>query len=286
MKHLFFTLSFALIARIANGQNEKTTIGILPFSYSSFTNERYVETINEMVESAFVKANRQTIVSRLNFGELKGEIERNKGAEFIDGKAVSQGKQFGAQYLVKGHVLTVEVTKSYDNSTKSYSYNSIATLSVKVLDVETGAIVAGEVIRSTGGGIGDLLKGNFSSDNSEEASVTAAFRNLTDKVYAWVTKNFKASLSIIKLERNGKDVMVLVSGGSDIGLRSGSSLKIVELEVLEVNGKKLTREIDVAKLKVSKIEGTNFSLCKITDGEDEFLKKYEDKSPLKVITVK
>jgi hypothetical protein len=239
-----------------------------------------------MVESAFVKANRQTIVSRLNFGELKGEIDRNKGAEFIDGKAVAQGRQFGAQYLVKGHVLTVEATKTYSTSSKSYTYNTNATLSVKVLDVETGAIVASEVLRSTGGGIGDIFKGRLLSDDSEEASITSAFQNLTDKVYSWVTKNFKASLSIIKLERDGKDTMVLVSGGSDIGLRNGSSLKIVELEVLEVNGKKLTREIDVAKLKVSKIEGANFALCKITDGEEEFLKKYEEKSPLKVVTVK
>ena len=300
-------LLIVLGTTISYAQSDKTTVGILPFSYvNTGSVEQYVETINELVESAFVNANRQIVVSRTEFNELKQEIERNKGSEFIDGKAVNQGRQMGAQYLVKGRVLGAG--KSVEKTTSGTTYNAAKIdLSVKVIDVETGQVVASQVLHGTasdgrasnisdglGGGslLSTILKtteGTVINKGGTSDIMTAASESLSSTVYKWVSERFVAKLSIVKIleqdDRKGAQT-ILIAGGSSLGLRSGSRLKVVEMEELEVDGKTEVREIEVAQLKVDKVEGEKFSNCKVTDGGKELLLKFNAKTKLKALTVR
>lgn len=290
---IFIRLALCLLTVSTYAQSDKTTVGILPFSYVNSSDViQHVETINELVESAFVKANRQTVVSRMNFTDLKDEVDRNKGTEFIDGKAVTQGRQFGAQFLVKGRVLAAGGSRTYSSSSNSYSYSGKVGLAVKVLDVETGQVVASEVIQGTAGSsLGSLLSGGnvgLGASSTEEA-VDMASRNLAKKVYEWVKGQFSAKITIVKVveqdDRRGVQ-SVLIAGGSDIGLKNGSRLKVVEFEQMEIDGRTETREIEIGQLQVDKVEGPRFSICKVQRGNKELGAKIEQKASIKAVTVK
>jgi TolB-like protein len=279
-------LCYAIVffAQITNAQ-EKTSIGILPFTYvNGAANQQTVNSIQETVTNGFVKTKRFNIVDRTKMDALRNEKNLQKSEDFIDGTVVQQGVSLGASFLVSGHVVSANAEQMRaDDGT--ITYKTKLSINLKVIDVATGQVVSSETIEPKSGNslLGTLGVGSTTPD----ASIAKAIKGIEDKVDDFVSRNFPISFFIAEIqEKDGKGaaVKLMIAGGSEFGLSKGDKLKVVEISVMEVGGKKLTRKKEIGELKITKVEDENFSTCSVSSGGADIVAKFEAKANLQVVT--
>lgn len=272
------------------GQTEKTSVGILPFtSNSNSVNYQYVNSIQEEVTTSFVTTKRFNIVDRSKMDALKKEKELQKTNDFIDGSVVQQGKNLGAEFLISGHVNSANAEEfTYTDANgqlKSGGYKAKLSISLKIIDVATGQVTISETIEPKGGSM--LSQLTIGGESTADAAINKAIKDIHDKVDEFVSKNFPAAFSIVEVQEKdskGNATIVLISGGSEFGLVKGDQLKVVEITVMEVNGKKINRKKEIGTIKINKIEDENFSICSVKAGGIEINSRFEAKAKLQVIT--
>jgi len=263
---------------------EKTGVGILPFTYSSGAAERQsVNSIQETVTNAFVKTKRFNIVDRSKMDALKNEKELQKSDDFIDGNVIQQGVSLGANFLISGHVISAQAEQMVatdDKGNRTITYKAKLSITLKVIDVATGQVVISETIEPQAGN--SLLGAIGLGYSSPESAMSTAIKGIEKKVDKFVSQNFPISFSIAEIQEKGN---VLIAGGSDFGLKKGDKLKVVEITTMEVNGKKMLRKKEIGQLKITKVEDGNFSTCSINSGDAEIKSKFEAKANLQVLTL-
>ena len=286
-------LSIALMAGlnfVASAQ-EKTGVGIMAFTYvqgaASFQD---VNSIQETVTNAFVKTKRFNIVDRSKMDALKNEKDLQKSADFIDGTVIAQGVSLGANFLISGHVISaqaeqMETAPSSTTGQVTRTYKAKLSISLKVIDVETGQVVTSETIEPKAG---STLGGMFGmAPSTPQAAISKAIKGIEAKIDDFVGTNFPAAFSIAEIQEKdskGNATKILIAGGSAFGLKKGDKLKVVELLEMEVNGKKLQRKKEIGELKITKVEDENFSICSVSSGGIDINSKFEAKAKLQIIT--
>ncbi|MDR2653182.1 MAG: hypothetical protein LBC68_12885 [Prevotellaceae bacterium] len=286
MRKILF-LSVALISMI-NGVSimaqEKIVVGIPTFTYvEGKADPKDVVAVREEVINAFVKTKRFEIVDRdqISMDLMNQELEVQKGESFIDGTAIAQVKSLGAQYLIIGSVSTISITEGFAKDSQgrqsSTGWTARLLLSLKVLDLETGKILSSETIEPKSGGIAFI--GAFANPQSRESALNKALQDIEGQVDKFVLKNFPVTLKIVEFQ--GKQV--LISGGSEKGIKKGLKFIVAESVTVEVDGKQMERNKEIGQLEVAKVEDENFSLCKIKSGEKEIRAKFESNPNLKII---
>ena len=285
-------LLFLALIKI-NAQDEKKVIGIAPFTGAYDT--PILNSIEEVVSSSFGKTKRFNLVGRSQMSAIKKEKELQKTEDFIDNNYISQTKSLGAQLLVSGNVTSVNATQETHTDSQgrtSYSYNSTITLDLKVLDVETGQVIASDVVSSKADkGLLDLkswgnaLTGSTPSSGQEAYSV--ALKRLEKEIDNFVSKNFPVSFLIAEIQEQGGDgsaKTILISGGSAFGLKKGDKLSVAELVEMEVGGKKIIRKKEIGELKITKVEDENFSICEVKSGGIDINSKFKAQAKLQITT--
>jgi TolB-like protein len=277
-------LIFTIFSQILCAQ-EKTSIGILPFTYvNGASNQQTVNSIQETVTNGFVKTKRFNIVDRTKMDALRNEKNLQKSEDFIDGSVVQQGVSLGANYLVSGHVVSANAEQMRaDDGT--ITYKTKLSINLKVIDVASGQVVSSETIEPKSGS--SLLGAIGLGASSPEASIAKAIKGIEEKVDDFVSRNFPISFFIAEIqEKDGKGaaVKLMIAGGSEFGLSKGEKLKVVEISIMEVGGKKLTRKKEIGELKITKVEDENFSTCSVSSGGADIAAKFEAKANLQVVT--
>ena len=285
-------LLFLALIKI-NAQDEKKVIGIAPFTGAYDT--PILNSIEEVVSSSFGKTKRFNLVGRSQMNAIKNEKEVQKTEDFIDSKYIAQTKSLGAQLLISGNVTSVNATQETHTDSQgrtSYSYNSTITLDLKVLDVETGQVIASDVVSSKADkGLLDLkswgnaLTGSTPSSGQEAYSV--ALKRLEKEIDNFVSKNFPVSFLIAEIQEQGGDgsaKTILISGGSAFGLKKGDKLSVAELVEMEVGGKKIIRKKEIGELKITKVEDENFSICEVKSGGIDINSKFKAQAKLQITT--
>lgn len=278
MRKIFLSIIALFTTVIAvNAQSEKISVGIIPTTEASGRVTKETVMVTEELSNAFLKTNRFSIVDRSKMESLKRERELQKTEDFLDGSVISQSKSIGAKYLISS------VLSDYVNTGDKCQF----LISLKVIDVETGEIIASENMSPKSGGFGKaLLSGVVNAALETEGSLTSeekAFKNTLDKmapqIENFVLKNFPIEFVIVEEQAKGS---LLISGGSASGVKKGSILKVYEETMINVNGKELKRKKDVAELKVEKVEDENFSTCTIKSGDKLLKEKMSTNANLKV----
>jgi len=280
---------FVMVLSASITAQEKTPVGILPFTYvSGAVDYQHVNSIQETVINAFVKTRRFNIVDRSKTDALKKEKELQKTDDFIDGSVVEQGRNLGAAYLVSGHIISAkaEAVRSDDGRGHvTITYKAKLSISLKVIDVASGQVIASETIEPKSG---SFLGGLFGiGATSETESITKAIQKIEGKIDEFVANNFPVMFAIVEIQEKdgqGGATKVLLAGGSGFGLKSGDKLKVVELTEVEVYGKKLFRKKEIGELTVSAVEDENFSICSVTEGGFNIASRFEAKARLQVIS--
>jgi curli biogenesis system outer membrane secretion channel CsgG len=285
-KNLFLLIALiSMINGVSMMAQEKIVVSIPAFSYvTGNADPKDVATVQDEVINAFVKTKRFDIVDRgeISMAQINEELEVQKGENFIDGNVVAQGKSLGAQYLIMGAVPMISVTEGFakDNQGRQSStgWTARVLLSLRVVDLETGKIISSQAIEPKSGGVAFI--GAFVNPKSRESALNKALKDIEGQVDMFVLKNFPVTLQIVEFQ--GKQV--LISGGSEKGIKKGMKFTVAEPVTVEVDGKPMTRNKEVGQLEVAKVEDENFSLCKIKSGEKEIRAKFESNpNSLKII---
>jgi hypothetical protein len=290
MKRLIFIAFFSLFTSGLFAQ-EKLSVGILPFTFvQGASNSQNVNSIQETVVNAFVKKKRFNIVDRTKMDALKDEKNLQKSEDFIDGNVIQQGVSLGANFLISGHVISaqaerMETAPDQKTGQVTVSYKSKLSIQLKVIDVATGQVITSESIEPKGG---STLGGMFGvGPTTPEAAISKAIKGIEDKVDEFVNKNFPLSFPIVEIQETdskGNATKLMIAGGSGYNLKKGDKLKVVEVSMIEVNGKKLERKKEIGELKITKVEDDNFSTCSVSSGGVDINSRFEAKAKLLVIT--
>jgi len=282
-----FMISIALMAGLnfVSKAQEKIGVGIMSFTYvEGAASEKDVNSIQETVSNAFVKTKRFNIVDRSKMDALKKEKSLQRSEDFIDGKVIAQGVSLGANFLISGHVISAQADQMTTSEGKA-TYKAKLSISLKVIDVATGQVVASETIEPKSGS--SLLGAIGIGESSSQSAISKAIKGIESKIDEFVGTNFPQSFSIAEIQEKdskGNATKVLIAGGSAFGLKKGDKLKVVELTMIEVNGKKLQRKKEIGELKISKVEDDNFSTCSVSSGGLDINSKFEAKAKLQIIT--
>lgn len=256
-----------------NAQQEKISIAILPTKDAQDSSLSYPMMTNGLI-NAFSKNERFELVDRSRLDEIQQEKELQKTEDFLDNaKSIEQSKSLGAQYLLSS------TFSNYVNDGDVCRF----TLNLSIIDVETGKVVASDAIIPKSGGFGNQLLsgvanaylGTKGALTPKDKALQKAIDNITPMIDEFVLKNFPVYFSIIEILKSSGDgtpQKLLVSGGSDFGVKKGATLKVVEIVSMNVNGKMIDRKKDIAELKVEKVEDGNFSICKVNKGGSEIKK--------------
>ena len=291
MKKIILSIAlFAGINFVASAQ-EKTGVGIMSFTYvQGGADYQDVNSIQETVINAFVKTKRFNIVDRSKMDALKKEKDLQKSEDFIDGTVIQQGISLGANYLISGHVISaraerMETSPSSTTGNVTVTYKAKLSIQLKVIDVATGQVITSESIEPKGGSALGGMMGLAPS--SPQAAISKAIKGIEDKIDDFVNKNFPATFPIVEIQEKdskGNAEKVMIAGGSAFNLKKGDRLKVVEVLIVEVGGKKLERKKEIGELKITKVEDENFSICSVSSGGIEINSKFEAKAKLLVIT--
>jgi TolB-like protein len=288
MKKTILTLGIIFGCISSNFAQEKTGVGILSFTVGESSSSTYVNSIQETVTNAFVKTKRFNIVDRSKMDALKQEKNLQKSEDFIDGSVIQQGVSLGANYLISGHVISAKAESMEakdDKGNITITYKAKLSIQLKVIDVSTGQVVTSETIEPKAG---NSLMGAFGlGASTPEKAITKAIKEIEEKVDDFVGKNFPVSFQIVEIQEKssgGAAVKVMIAGGSAFGLKKGDKLKVVEVSIVEVGGKKLERKKEIGELKISKVEDENFSTCTVGNGGIEINSRFEAKAKILVIT--
>ncbi len=289
MKKIIFVIVFLVSVNFLVKAQEKTTIGIFPFTYAagSVTNPNNVYSIQEAVINGFVKTRRFTIVDRTKQQQAKKEKEDNKSEDFIDSKKLAeQGKSMGAEFIVVGHVISasVEEFRSTDEGKVSVSYEATIATNLQIIDVETGQISEAEMIKSSSD---KRLFDIFLTSRTPEAALATAIKTIDKSIDKFVADRFPIEFHISEIqEKDGKGnaTQVLIAGGSAFGIKKGDYFSVVEMVDANMGGKMVKRKKEIGKIKVTKVEDENFSICDVKEGGIEINAKFAAKATLKVIT--
>lgn len=281
-----------LIGSLFSAQ-EKVSIGVIPFTSSYDKN--ITRTIEEAVTNSFAKTKRFDMVSRAQMEALRNERELQKTEDFMDGTFIAQSKNIGAQYLIAGNVHSVTATEEnhVDSKGKRYiTYDSTISLDIKLIDIETGKIIASDILSTKADkGILSLKSWTNALTGKEPQSTQEAFavavKDIGGAIDKFVGANFPVSFPIVEIQEvdgsNGAK-KILIAGGSAFGLKEKDKLIVHEVIELQVGGKMMKRKKPIGELRVIKIEDENFSVCEVKTGGVELNNKFKAKANLQIIT--
>jgi len=285
---LFYAFT-ALMTTASFGQDaEKKVVAVTPFSSAgTFTARAYANSLTETVINSVVKVNRFKVVDRTSFDAILTEDNLQKGENFMDGLVVEQGKKMGAQYIITGNLKSASAEETYttdSNGRRTLSgYIGRLSYSIKIIDVVTGEILATELMGNSSGTALWIL--NISYGTQEEA-ISKAIQEADRDMQRILDKYFPVTMKIFEIteEKKGVARKLVVTGGSDSGLKIGQDLRVVEVTKVELNGKMVDRNRIVGMLTIASVDDANFSTCKVRKEGKEIYEKFKSGANLMVIS--
>ncbi len=204
-----------------------------------------IASFQDYVTEIFMEDPRFTLVERSKYKYIEEERELQKSEEFIDGYVVEQFKSIGANYLVLG------------------KYNLTAyTLTIRILNVSDGNFIGQEIVE---------LKKNikFTDFSLSSKPGRKKIQEATVKLIAEAFPSLKYPVVKADEVKKTKVESLLIAAGSKHSIRAGTTMEIIEISELEVEGEKLKRETVVGSGLIDLVENANFSILKIVDGQKE-----------------
>lgn len=206
--------------------------------YQATTIHGKLNRIKGFVIEIFSSDERFVIVDRMSNDLIEKEREIQKMEDFLDGYVVSQGKGLGADYLVSGE---------FEKRSKEFK--------LSIYSVAEGNIKATETV--------DLTKQLFGMKAIKLPIVSAA-RRLIDR-------EFPVEMPVVEITeaKKNKAKKLLVAAGLDRGMKNKLKLDIKVKDSREVNGKSVPYLKTIGQGSIEKVEGPNFSILSIEEGEKE-----------------
>ena len=207
----------------------------------------YTGLVTEKVVEMLTNTHRFQVVDRISREKIDAELELQKSEAFLDSKNLAdQNSAVAAEKLITGHIVKIPVYAMRTANGSVRGYKGSVAFQMKVVDVETGA--SSEATSFEGKASKECL--------SPESAVTMAMQSLQEQIFEYFRINFPVTAP---LERCLNETTVLVSAGSEQGIKIGDKFVIESIEM--VGGKPYPTEIGEAKVK--KLAGDSFAECEV-----------------------
>lgn len=294
MKKITLFLLLLVLFKMS-AQDSKIAVAVMPFQSSSSVDKARAAQLQEIVlEILSLKSNIDPI-DRSKDALLNMELDLQLDVRtYASKKLVEQGKKIGANQLIIGTLTNIEV-KEEKTSTPNIpglgkiggnttNFKASISFSMQIIDVETGKIISHKAFNKTSDNIGVAIP-ILGSGNSEENAVVNAMADCKKKILSWLNENYPSIIMIESIEersKKGKPKTVLVSG-VDNSLQEGSKLILEEIVIIkaESNGQHKQRIIPIAILEIKEKQG-DYTLCKVTEGEDVLEEKMANGNKLNI----
>lgn len=293
IKSLLAVLIVIFIGTEFSYASGKKVIAVVPITTNNYAYKQFASNLTEIVVTSFVKSRRFIVVDRTNFDQIYTEENMQKGESFINGEVVAQGKKMGASFIIAGNLANVSVSEAYSTSSTGgrtfLGYKARITFSLKIIDVITGEIKETESFTEKSGGISSFgVSLTTNAWPTKDEAINKCINVSSKTVSKFVDKYFPAMAKIFEIteQKRGKAKEVTITGGSELGLLKGQSLKVVEVSIVDIGGRTVERKKEIGWLKIESVDDENFSTCKVTKGDELIKQKFDSNVPLWVISGK
>jgi curli biogenesis system outer membrane secretion channel CsgG len=275
--------AFFLASPSANAQLNVTypekIVALAPLTYDQSTaSPEAAEKFWHFIFDALFNTKRFKVVDRLDgYKSIVVERKLQTGGEFIDGKVVKQSKVQGATLIVFGHVMAAQgVEMKQTNGT--VTYNADLSLALKIIEVETGEILATVMVTPSGTSrMDDVIKPNnsiitkiFGGSNNcygqnPQQALEKCMGDIDKYVRQFVRENFPVEMRIFQMRRAENDKYneyMLTGAGPDGTFKPKDKLSVQRTELIPSGGKNLKFVNEVVQLEVVRNAG-DFLVCKV-----------------------
>jgi curli biogenesis system outer membrane secretion channel CsgG len=260
----FLLLSFCLgntsLYAQQNG-NSKIIVGVAKFT--SEVNTPFVAAVTENVVKVLTNTKRFAVVDRTSYDKIKEELELQKSEAFIDSKStVKQDVALGAQFLIVGHIVKMNIYTMKNSDGSVNGYKSSAAFTLKVNNVETGETTEAEHFQTEVSPIAA----------SKEQAINQALQSIEKELTEYFKKTFPVYAKIVRIQesKNQSANVVLLNVGKNSDISVGSHFIVDYVDYIE--GKAFPTKIGA--LSVKKLIGEDFSECKVQKGGEEILSRF------------
>jgi hypothetical protein len=310
MKQAAFIVALLLHVMLLNAQDaeQNRTVGIVSFAASNYSDSMAAKNIYAAVSRILIQTKRFTVIEISEWKKTQAEIDRQKGAAFLEQPIIEKGKSLGAQVLAFGVIKNAEVIR---DDPKNYSAR--IDYEVRFIDVLTGKSIAAASFKGSSSNILDAgaktskvikklpLSDIIGRENARyvnaaeqglsilsETNKTETEGKLVDAIEStaaplnnWIRNTFNLNLCFLKvIESDGKKGVqsVLIEGGEDINMKAGNKLKMVLVTETETpQGKKIRDEEPIADLEIEEVRAQT-SKCKVTSGQKRIEEHAQNKN--------
>lgn len=248
----FFILAVSVLCAQAQ-QDTRLVVGVAAFTCDD--GSPYSRLVTEKVAEMLTNTRRFRVVDRTSRDKIEAELELQKSEAFLDSKnRVEQDVAVAAEKIITGHIVKIPVYAVKNGNGSLRGYKASVAFEMKVLDVATG--ITTEATSFQGKASDEYL--------SPESAVTAAMQSLQADIYEYFRVNFPVTAKIVRVleEKGGKAQVVLLSAGSEQGIKVGDVFTIQSVDMIDGS----PYFSDLGEAKVSRVAGGSFSECKVDKG--------------------
>ncbi len=259
--------------------SQKTVVALLPLEHTQ-TQQNEAVAITEKIKQAFIATNRFEIVDRTNLSKINSEKELQKTEAFMNSAVVAQDNSKAAQQLVSGRIVNVSYQKMLTE--KSYYFNCNVSFTLDVIDVETGELIHSATITPKDSFMGGVLSSSLGGNSTPEAAFKNALGRMQKYINEFIESYFPITTYIIEIVEVKKDEAksLLLNVGTIEGAKKKDSYNVYEITHVEVNGKKIKRELLIGNLKIEDVQGNEISLAKVVKGGQAILEKFKSNATI------
>ncbi|NDV94991.1 hypothetical protein D0T84_08685 [Dysgonomonas sp. 521] len=281
MKKLSFFILSLFVAVSLFAQNGKKVVYVENFSYTSKIGSSHVKGLRNKIIASLVETDRITVKDVNSEAGLEQLSQRQTAdASTIDPSTIVMMKNLNANYLIQGHVTTLEGNRFTTDEGKVYYKGSIV-FSLNIVDIETGTLVGSENYSYSGSGSGGFFSTGTGSTADEAISNTSG--TLDTDMEKLVNKYFALQGTILELsgEKKGKATEVYIDLGSAHGMQKKQKFDVfVEREIA---GRKSQKKI--GEIEIEAVEGDDISRCKVNKGGEEIKSAVGEEQTITIKTV-
>lgn len=277
----FFTFAAAVLFAFNVAATQKITIYVEEFEAASSVDDEIAEKVRAHVLTALSKFSHLQIIDEDSEFSVEWEEKRRQQEQSLsDATARQEMKQLGANFILRGKVLSFDVTETVNDNNEKY-YKTTMTYNIQAVNSEDGTTVANQTIKYDGSG--NIVDMRYGFAKTEEESEKKLYTYIKDDIAKFVTKNFALEGQVLasdyELDKKGKKVTACYIGlGSDDGVDANTKFDVFAGKM--VAGRAATSKLDVI-LEVKEVVAGDLARCKVTKGGEVLKKALEDYAAIK-----
>lgn len=233
----------SLMAFSQQSADSRPVVGVAEFTCQE--DSPYTGLVTEKVVEMLTNTHRFRVVDRTSIDKIHSELELQKSEAFLDSKnRVEQDIAVAAEKMITGHIVKIPVYRIKNPDGSVRGFKASVGFEMKVVDVATG--LSSEATSFQGKASQECM--------SPEAAVNMAMQSIQTEIADWFRDNFPVTCSVTRILDKKT---VLVSAGSEQGIKPGDKFKVDAVEMID--GQPYHKAL--GEIKVKTVAGPSFSEC-------------------------